>query len=396
MRVKKYTGATLAEAVERVKLDMGPEALILQTRWVRAPGWKGWFRRRAGVEVTAAVAGDELPAAGPAVGPERSFTPRAAVERLDPGRLETAAAAPAGGGAVVTAVADIPLAADVQQVKELVGAIWRQVQATRDEPETAAPPMYPQVLEPVYQALLRNDVAPSLARCVTDALLENCEGKGEGLIRQEAYGIVERLLGPARPIELNGRCRVVALVGPTGVGKTTTLAKLAAHHALVAGKRVAMVTLDTVRVGAIEQLRTYAEITGLPSYVATSPAEMAEILERLQDFDLVLLDTAGRNPRDEMRMSELERFWAARRPDEVHLVLSATTRYADALEIVERYRGPGFDRLLFTKLDETSHHGLLLNLAVAAQRPLSYVTTGQNVPEDIAAARAGDLAKLIL
>lgn len=397
MRVKKFHGATLAEAVERVKQEMGPDALILQTRRISPTSVWAWMRRRTTVEVTAAMAAGEAAAVGSA---------GAAGHRPQPlpdagGNMRGDRREPAGSPDLpphrVTDAAGTPnIAADVQQVKEMVGAIWRQVQVARQVLEDAAPPLYPETLEPIYQALQQSEVEPSLARYVTDALLENSEGKGEGLLRQEAMGMLERLLGPGRPIELNGRCRVVAVVGPTGVGKTTTLAKLAAHHALGMRKKVALVTLDTFRVGAVEQIRTYAQIAGLPSYVAGNPEEMVAILDRLRDQDLVLIDTAGRNPRDELRMSELKAFWTARRPDEVHLVLSATVRYSDALEIIERHRDPGFDRILFTKLDETVHHGLILNLSVVAQRSLSYVTTGQSVPEDIAVARPGDLAKLIL
>ncbi len=412
MRVKKFYGSTLAEAVERVKQEMGPEAIILQTRRVRPPGLLAWVRRRSMVEVTAAVAGEPAAAAPADAVAARPPAPAGVGGSPRGDRPEPPGADPFAALAK-TALSEAPhtshrasdgerstqvpqIAADVQQVKEMVAAIWRQVQATREVLEDPVPPLYPEDLDPIYRALVQSEVEPSLARCVTDALLENGEGKGEGLLRQEALGMLERLLGPGRPIELNGRCRVVALVGPTGAGKTTTLAKLAAHYALGMRKKVALITLDTFRVGAIEQLRAYAEIAGLPNYVAGNPEEMVAILDRLRDRDLVLVDTAGRNARDEMRMSELNAFWTARRPDEVHLVLSVTTRYSDALEVIERHRNTGFDRLLFTKLDETVRHGLLLNLSVVAQRPISYVTTGQNVPEDIAAARAGDLAKLIL
>lgn len=407
MRVKKFRARTAAEAAEQVKREWGPDALILQARRVRAFRWWSFWRPVWMVEVTAALA--EAPPGRPhapavmsrpdAADPPAPPDPPAALRACpDP------AASPADGGPAPAPGGDTPagpgdLEADVKQMKELVGHIWRQVRSAQEQAAAGpapALPLYPETLDPIYRALLEREVEPALARCLTDLLLERAAGKGTGLLRQEAAAAIERLLGPARPIETGTGGRVVAFVGPTGVGKTTTLAKLAAHFALRERRRVCLVTLDTFRVGAVDQLRTYAQISGLPCLVAATPEEFASLLERAPEYDLVLVDTAGRSHHDEMRMTELEGFLSARRPDEVHLVISATSRYSDALEVLDRYRGPGFDKLLFTKLDETRHHGLILNVAVVAQRPLSYVTTGQQVPEDIAVARPGDLAKLLV
>ncbi len=380
MRIRKFRGRTVAEVVEQVKREWGPDALILQARRVRSPRWWAFWRPAWEIEVTAARAEGVAPSppaapTAPADGPPPATAPPPA-----------AAAGSEGNGRRQE------LEEDLRQMKEMVGFIWRQLQ----QAPAAEPPLYPESLEPVYRSLVEREVEPSLARCLADLLLEGAAGKGTGLLRQEAVAAIERLLGPARPID-PARSQVVALVGPTGAGKTTTLAKLAAHFALRERRRVCLVTIDTFRLGAADQLRSYAQIAGLPCLVASSPSELAAILDRAGSaYDLVLIDTAGRSHYDEPRMAELAEFWAARRPDEVHLVISATSRYSDGLEILDRYREVGFDRLLFTKLDETRRHGLILNLAVVAQRPLSYVTTGQQVPEDIAIARPGDLAKLLV
>lgn len=392
MRVKKFRGRTVAEAAEQVKREWGPDALILQARKVRAFRWWSFWRPVWVVEVTAARAEGAPPAApepSPSAAPAAPEAARPSPPAPPAPEEAPSAAGPAGD-----------LEADVRQMKELVGHIWRQVKAAQEQAAAGLPgpalPLYPETLDPIYRALVEREVEPALARCLTDLLLEGAAGKGTGLLRQEAAAAIERLLGPARPIETGTAGRVIAFVGPTGVGKTTTLAKLAAHFALRERRRVCLLTLDTFRVGAVDQLRTYAQISGLPCLVAATPAEFASLLERAPEYDLVLVDTAGRSHHDEMRMSELAGFLAARRPDEIHLVVSATSRYSDALEVLDRYREAGFDKLLFTKLDETRHHGLILNVAVVAQRPLSYVTTGQQVPEDIAVARAGDLAKLLV
>jgi flagellar biosynthesis protein FlhF len=186
------------------------------------------------------------------------------------------------------------------------------------------------------------------------------------------------------------------MVGPTGVGKTTTIAKLAAAHALTHRRKVALITADTYRIAAIEQLRTYSDIIGIPLEVVYSPEEIRPAIESHSDADVILMDTAGRNPRNPARMLELRGIIRAARPDEVHLVISATTKNFDALDVVDRFEQVGFDRLLFTKLDESSTYGMILNTLVRAQRPLSYLGTGQDVPEDFEIASAAKLAHMIM
>lgn len=401
MEVRKFRAPTLAEAVDQVKRELGADALIVQTRRVRPGGLAGLLGRRWQVEVTAA--GGARRAEGGAGADGAAAAGAGARAR---GGLRAEGCSPPGAvlpprgvalaapeSAAAQGAAD-ELLAEVQRLGELLGCLWRQAQEERRGPAVDLP-MYPGAIEPIFRALVEGEVEMTLVRHICDSLVDRHEGKGEGLLRQEARAAIERLLGPARPV-VPGGGRAVALVGPTGVGKTTTVAKLAARFALQEGKSVALVTVDTFRVGAVDQLRSYAEIAGLPCFVAATPEELAALRPRLAGYDLVLIDTAGRSHRDEMRMGELAAFWSAWRPDEIHLVLSATARYSDALEVLGRYGRAGFDRLIFTKLDETCRYGLLLNAAVAAQRPVSYVTTGQRVPEDLAVARAGNLAKLLV
>lgn len=204
--------------------------------------------------------------------------------------------------------------------------------------------------------------------------------------------IGERLAttGPIR-LEAGGR-RVVALVGPTGVGKTTTLAKLAANFRLREKARVGVVTVDTYRVAAVEQLRTYAEIIDLPMEVVATPAEMRAAIDRMADLDLVLIDTAGRSPRDQTQIEELRRLLAEAAPDETHLVLS-TTATADSLgEAIERFGVVRPTALLLTKLDEAPTLDHTVAPVIASSLAVSYLTDGQNVPEDIRTARPDSLA----
>jgi flagellar biosynthesis protein FlhF len=189
---------------------------------------------------------------------------------------------------------------------------------------------------------------------------------------------------------------VVALVGPTGVGKTTTVAKLAANLKLTRGIRVGLVTVDTYRIAAVEQLRTYAEIIDLPLAVVNQPGEMSRAIEGLGPVELVFIDTAGRAPRDEPRIQELIDFLGEARPDEVHLVLSAVVGQKNLRAMIERFAPVRADRLILTKLDEVDGLGGILSVLGTADRPISYITTGQAVPDDFEPADRRRLARLIL
>lgn len=202
---------------------------------------------------------------------------------------------------------------------------------------------------------------------------------------------------PPEPVRgRDGRPTTIALIGPTGVGKTTTIAKLAATYKLRMGKRVGLVTGDTYRIAAVEQLRTYAGIIGLPLRVALTPAEMRAGCEALNDCDVILVDTAGRAPSDSGKVSELGAFLDAALPHQVHLVLSSTASEACMRHAVASFAPVGPTHLIYTKLDEAVSFGVLVNIARKVNAKLSFVTTGQEVPDQIEAGDAHRLATLIL
>ena len=188
----------------------------------------------------------------------------------------------------------------------------------------------------------------------------------------------------------------MALVGPTGVGKTTTIAKLAANYRLKEKRSVGLITVDTYRIAAVEQLRTYADIIDLPMQVVSTPREMREAVRRLEGLDLVLMDTAGRSPRDEIRIQELRSLLTEAAADEVHLVLSSVTAARTLEQTARQFSAVGTTRLTITKLDEATGLGNLLPLLRTSGLPLSYMTNGQNVPDDIETADPRRLSRLLL
>ena len=190
--------------------------------------------------------------------------------------------------------------------------------------------------------------------------------------------------------------RIVALLGTTGVGKTTTLAKIAAKFVLEQRTSVALITADTYRISAVEQLKTYSDILELPLEIVYTPAELASALERHRDKELILIDTAGRSQHNEYQMRELEEFLRVNPRIEKHLVISATTKLTDARQIMNKFMQVVPDKIIFTKTDETGSLGMIINLLRDSNYSLSYLTTGQSVPDDIERANVEVLTELLM
>jgi flagellar biosynthesis protein FlhF len=258
----------------------------------------------------------------------------------------------------------------------------------------------PEALFHVFTSLIEADVDETTAREWIDRL------RGEyappltddaAIVMSRVTEYLEAEISVSGPITTEAnKCRVVALVGPTGVGKTTTIAKLAANYRLREKRRVGLITVDTYRVAAVEQLRTYADIIDLPMEVVATPREMREAVARMSHLDLVLMDTAGRSPRDEVRIQELKSMLCEAEPDEVHLVLSSTAGAKSLINTAERFADVGTTSLLITKLDEAHSLGHLVSVVRSVPLTVSYLTDGQNVPDDIQVARSGAMAGMLL
>jgi len=243
---------------------------------------------------------------------------------------------------------------------------------------------------------VRKDVSRSLAEGVMDIAAPG-ENDDFDRIKERFVEYVTSLVAKNRSESIaseNGK-RVIILIGPTGVGKTTTLAKLAANFALLEDKSVSLITADTYRIAAIDQLRTFAQIINLPLDVVFSSFELKKAIISQSDKDVVLIDTAGRSPLDEEKMTELAELLKGELGAEVHLVLSATTKTPDLKAIAARFKNAGYDFLILSKIDETVTYGPLIEFLLDEDTPLSYLTNGQNVPDDIIFASERDLVELI-
>ena len=190
--------------------------------------------------------------------------------------------------------------------------------------------------------------------------------------------------------------RKVMLMGPTGVGKTTTIAKLAAIKALWEHKKVLLLTSDTYRIAAVEQLKTYAKILGVPIEIIFDISSIGSVVDEHENAQIILLDTAGRSQRDKKNMELFEGIYDSYKPDAVHLVLAANMKYRDMLDVVEHIPNIPVSHLLFTKLDETVSYGAIFNLRSVMGCPVSFLTVGQNVPKDIEIATGARIAEFLM
>ncbi|MEC8114817.1 MAG: flagellar biosynthesis protein FlhF [Planctomycetota bacterium] len=270
------------------------------------------------------------------------------------------------------------------------------------QPANAAPvvPAVPAAFEDALARLAEQDVPEPLRREILDLAI--VRAGGEDPAEEDAREAILQVLRSMLPCVVEGAeptpgtKRRMALVGPTGVGKTTTLAKLAASLRLERGCTVGLLAADTYRIGAVEQLRSYARMLDIPLRVIRTPGDVAPALEAFEDCDVVLIDTPGRSQRDKQNISELQELLAAFAPDETHLALSAAAAPKVLREGLAAFGGIGADTLLFTKLDEAASLGPLLAIGRDAGRPIGWVTTGQGVPDDLGPARDAGLPEKLL
>jgi flagellar biosynthesis protein FlhF len=403
MNLQTFKAPTMAEALTQVKRTMGPDAVILHTRTYSQRYWLG-LRRHEIVEITAGR-GLQMPdrrrgpiaQAAPTRQPTRKLpspfvpNPDNYVAPKDLGQAgRDVLNTPAGNTAVM-----LTLREEMKELKIAVGKMVKEVRQTKT-------PEVPEELFSHYMQLIGNQVAEELAveiiknvqRQIRPEHAENAEFVREKIAEQlEKYMPVA---GPITRTKAHGP-HVVALIGPTGVGKTTTIAKLAANLKLREKRKVGLITIDTYRIAAIDQLRKYADIIGSPLKVVGSPDDLREaIISMSQDCEFILIDTAGRSPNDTLKLNELKTFLAVASPDEVHLVLSTTSSQACVELAIERFSDVRADKIIFTKLDEAAHVGVMLNVVRKVNKSLSYVTTGQDVPDDIEVGKGRRLAQLIL
>jgi flagellar biosynthesis protein FlhF len=384
VQIKRFEAASTQEALSKIKNELGLDAVVLSTRKLRS-GRVPLF------EVTAAV--DErperqrvkpllLPAGAPHAAPTRGDEETlASALRREVEEIKTKLAE--------TATHPFPYG-EFMEMKEMLDTFFDTMGFQRKEKLSGA-------LLKIYHRMVSIGVSRSRAFLLVSTLNRNLPAVDlqdeEGL-----YRVAEKLL--ARSIGLSYRSaerkRICAFVGPTGAGKTTTLAKIAARSALEEKLKVGLITTDTYRIAAVEQLKTYARIMEIPIEVVSDKTAFRRALAKLSDRDLVLVDTPGKSSVEPGYIDKLRDLFHLENPVETNLLLPLTSSQDNLSENLARFKPVGYQSIIFTKLDESRHFGMIYNVIDQERKPVSYVTNGQNVPQDIEKIDAGRLAKIIM
>ncbi|GAB1536339.1 flagellar biosynthesis protein FlhF [Geovibrio sp. ADMFC3] len=435
MKIKKYEAYDMAEAMRMIKQELGSEAVILSTRKVVKNSSFGLFSKPL-IEVTAAVDMDERilmekTAKAKAARPkpqnsvstyngfgkmaepkkEDDFKPDTFAEDIRRPQKETvyrsetscqarqsqADTYPQGG---VDKLAELINTLGLNRFESLitdVAEIKKQMLEMKSALTENIVVDLPEQLKEFYSLMVKNGVDDVIAY----KFLKRIEKRATaGLTKSQIRNLIVQLLGDLIPIEkdyfssLNRK--IVAFVGPTGVGKTTTVAKIAANLSLKLKKRVSLITIDNFRIGAVEQLKTYAEIVDIPLQVASSPEELQAILARTEGYDYVFVDSMGRSQFDTEQIGDLRSFLSAGDRMTVALVMSMSSNHVEMAETFENYSALMPEYVVFTKLDETKYFGPMVNLPIRKKTPVLLLSTGQNVPDDMEIPDGRKIASQIL
>lgn len=446
MRVKQYIVETMPEAMLQIRKDLGSNAVILSTKEIKVGGMMGMFRKKR-IEVVAAVEEEDKKEAKKQIQNQVASVPRSYVpeayrqtarsfvneanesesaaqvveQRADEKRKETAAHAesiniesdrgygkfessmdykprPEGAdfsGSSSPAVQEPnkqgqqELMSELRELKKMMTQLSRQNELADPVPEE-----FLFLRERLINQEVRAEVFESWFETVQTQL--SAKELDENEIVQSVQKQILTFLEERIDAGILPGTRIVYVAGPTGVGKTTTIAKLAAEQMFKHHRKVGFITSDTYRISAVEQLRTYASILNVPLEVVQSPGDTQRAISRLQDCDLIFMDTAGRNYRNELLVSELQSLLAPVENSETFLVMSMTSKSADMFEITEHFSKYGLDKIIFTKMDETGTCGPMINLLHHFPLKLAYVTNGQNVPDDLLKPDPASLTKHLL
>lgn len=388
MKVKRYIGENSQDAIQKVKLDLGRDAIILNTRKIKRKGLLGFFMKPL-VEVVATIDTDNRKEYQPIAkkrNDTENGTPLQPHNEFNNELLKSLDA--------IRSSEDIAIKSEVNQIKNMVSKMYESISNEKLDSRLSG------ISKEVIKKMENSDISSAIIEEIKKELVEKEEinhNQDSEIIKSEISNILQRyIVVSEKEINHKNEQKIIIFVGPTGVGKTTTLAKLAANLVLNEKKSVGVITSDTYRISAVEQLKTYCEIIGVPLSIVYSPNEFPDIINSYQNKDIILVDTAGRSHKDKYQLLELKSLISSNFHYEIYLVMSATTKYSDCMEIVNSYSFLNDYKLIFTKLDETSSYGTILNVSNMSKKQLSYFTTGQSVPDDIEKADSTKIIKCIL
>lgn len=386
----------MQQAIKQVKEELGSNAVILTTRTIKNKNNKTLL------EVTAAVDYDTdillkrqreknlKPARSSA--PEPLIKPSGVENGLHK-ILESLGGMNHRLGSIESGIQSNGLSAKIESLSLAINDIAHHLTNAKNDDR----PMFSEKENILFEKMVFTGLDRKKAAELVQEIAMELKEKGLSLEQHGDALLAEYIMKKVRlaNIKRNGK-RVCALVGPTGMGKTTTIAKLAAEELLQYGRKIGFITIDTFRIGAVEQLRTYAKILQTPVEVAMDELDLSKKISGMQDADTIFVDTAGISPHDTRMMTELARYFDIDKRIETHLVLSASTQLSDLNDMVNRFKIVPIDSIIVSKIDEVSNFGNILSFLDDQHPPLSYFTTGQAVPEDIEEASKERVADMVL
>lgn len=392
MIIKKFTAKTEEEAIAQARTELGENIVIMNVKATTQKGFFG-FAKKGQTEVT--VAKEEESERYPGVGAQKKMPEEASLRETFRQVAKAAGTERVQEAPVMRSVPEENQNLLVEKLDSLQSMIERRLQTEEDilpesEPEETEEEDSEMVrfMKLLYNTMVDNEVDEKYANQIIDEIEKNV--KPNLPFDHALADVYQKMIlkfGKAVPIEKNGKgLRVIFFAGPTGVGKTTTIAKIASSFRLEQKQKVALFTADTYRIAAAEQLRTYANILEIPFRVVYSVEDLQAGVSDFRNYDFILVDMAGHSPNNPTLRESMNAFIHGLEEGiekEVHLVLSATTKYADMVNIVDSYSDLDNYKIIFTKLDETASLGNILNLKLYTGAGLSYITCGQNVPDDI-------------
>lgn len=389
MIVKTYKARDMREAIAKIKKDLGENAIIVSSRKVRQGSFFSFFKKEI-FEVTAAL--DEKPAAEEMSfkSVAKSYIDQDAQEKTNVTDFEKR----------IKKLESLILNAEenniqrvVQDIKYDLNDLKNAINYAKKENELDLSKL-PLGTYKYFSYICELGINKKYAFKLVNALYKNIDKErlaDEIYMKEYLSVIISQFFKPSVPQK-----KGIVLVGPTGVGKTTTLAKLSAIYKLKMNKRIGIITTDTYRIGAIDQLLNYAKIMDIPAVVSITKNDFVSAFKDFEDMDNVFIDTVGRSPKDIERLNEIFGIFNGSSNLHISLVLAVNTKEEDCFEIYERFSRLYIDDLIFTKVDETNTPGTMLNISVKLKKPVSYVSIGQDVPDDIIMAEPLKISSLIV
>ncbi|SRR6056297_23356 len=351
MIIRNYLVGDMYEAMVKIKQDLGSDAVIVSKRSVRQKGFWGFMKKRL-IEVTAATE---------------------SLEKIEGGKK-----VPSGKAETKKPIDDSAEKGLYKEMNELRGIVMDFIEKEKKGVSSKSSLKFGNEL---YDTMIEMD----FNKKVIDDFGEYCMSKNiaeEDANRIILYEFLKDRLNAKVKTDLP-RGRTMVFVGPTGVGKTTTIAKIASSESLINQKKVGLITIDTYRIGAVEQLKIYANILDIPLEVVVTHEEMKEAMEKLDDCDLILVDSTGRSHKNDRQLVEMKKYLDGIKDKNIFLVASITTKNTDFVKIVKNYDCMEYDHFIFTKLDETQSYGNIINASYYSDKPVSYISMGQVVPDDL-------------